>query len=39
VAHRLIAGLILAASVILAVRAWSAPEEPKAAFAVAEHAA
>jgi heme a synthase len=40
VAHRLAAGLILAAAVVLAVRVWSAPLEPKASsFSVAEHTA
>jgi cytochrome c oxidase assembly protein subunit 15 len=39
VAHRLAAGLILAAAVVLAVRVWSAPWEHKTAFSVAEHIA
>ena len=40
VAHRLAAGLILAAAVVLAVRVWSAPLEQKASsFSVAEHTA
>jgi cytochrome c oxidase assembly protein subunit 15 len=39
VAHRLVAGLILGAAVVLAVRAWSAPLELKPSFSVAEHIA